>query len=47
MEKDKKLTEDQKFKLLEELDKLTKDYTGEVDRMGDEKEKEIKDNDNI
>lgn len=40
-EKEKQFTEDEKFKLLEELDKLTRDYIDRVDQTGVEKEKEI------
>lgn len=41
MEKTGELSEDEKFKLLEELDKLTKEYTDKVDELGKQKEEEI------
>jgi ribosome recycling factor len=41
MEKGGELSEDEKFKLLEELDKLTKEYTDKVDDLGRQKEDEI------
>ena len=41
MEKDKEIGEDDKYKLWEELDRMTKDYVGKVDQMGEDKEKEI------
>ena len=34
-------SEDEKFKLLEELDKLTKEYTDKVEDLGKQKEEEI------
>jgi ribosome recycling factor len=41
MEKDKEISEDGKFKLLEEADKLTKDYNISIDQIGEKKEEEI------
>ena len=41
MEKEKEITEDDKFKLFEDLDKLTREYTERVDQLGAEKEKEV------
>ncbi|HBR80258.1 MAG: Ribosome-recycling factor [Candidatus Uhrbacteria bacterium GW2011_GWE2_45_35] len=40
-EKQGEFTEDEKFKLLEELDKLTKEYTDKVEEMGKAKEEEL------
>lgn len=40
-EKEKVFTEDEKFKLFDELDKLTKEFTDEVGEMGKNKEEEI------
>ncbi len=41
MEKDKAISEDEKFKLFDEVDKLTKEYVDRVEETGDNKEKEI------
>lgn len=41
MEKEKKIGEDEKFKILEELDKMTKEYTQKVEEVGKKKETEI------
>jgi ribosome recycling factor len=41
-EKDKEITEDDKFGLLEELDKMTREYTDEVGEIGKKKEEEIR-----
>ena len=41
-EKDKEITEDDKFGLLEELDKITREYTDEVSELGKKKEEEIR-----
>lgn len=41
MEKEKTISEDERFKIFDELDKLTKDMVGQIDQMGDEKEAEI------
>ena len=41
MEKDKAIAEDEKFKILEELDKMTKDFTAQVDELAKRKEDEI------
>lgn len=40
-EKNKEMSEDEKFKLLDELEKLTKEYTDEIHQMGEKKEQEI------
>lgn len=40
-EKEKSITEDDKFSLQEELEKLVKDYNEEIKKIGDAKEKEI------
>lgn len=40
-EKDGGMSEDEKFKLQEELDKVVKDYNGEIQTIGDKKEEEI------
>lgn len=40
-EKNSELTEDEKFKLLEELDKLTKEHTDKIEALGRQKEEEI------
>lgn len=40
-EKEKEISEDEKFKVLDELDKLTKMYTDRVTALGDAKEDEI------
>lgn len=40
-EKNSELTEDEKFKLLEELDKLTKEYVDKIEALGKQKEEEI------
>lgn len=40
-EKSGELSEDEKFKLLEELDKLTKEYTDKIEDLGKQKEEEI------
>jgi ribosome recycling factor len=40
-EKNKEIDEDNKFRLQEDLDKLTREYTAEVEEMGGKKEKEI------
>ncbi len=40
-EKDKEITEDQRYKYLEELDKAVKEYNDKVKEIGEEKEKEI------
>ncbi|MBU0531600.1 MAG: ribosome recycling factor [Candidatus Uhrbacteria bacterium] len=41
LEKDKEIAEDEKYKLQEDLDKLTKEYTEKVDALGKAKEQEI------
>jgi ribosome recycling factor len=40
-EKDDAMSEDEKFKLFDEIDKFTKEYTDRVEEIGDHKEKEI------
>ncbi len=40
-EKDKLFSEDEKFKLLDELDKLTKEFNEEITAMAEHKEEEI------
>ena len=40
-EKAKEITEDDRFSLLEELDKITREYTGQVDEIGKKKEDEV------
>lgn len=40
-EKDKDISEDQKFKLFEDLEKMVKDYNEKVKQIGEDKEKEI------
>lgn len=40
-EKEKEIGEDEKFKILDELDKLTKEYTEKVEELGKKKEGEI------
>jgi len=40
-EKEKEFSEDEKFKLFDELEKLTKDYNEQITQMGDNKEQEI------
>jgi len=41
-EKNKEISEDEKYKLVEDLDKLTHDYNDKVKEIGDSKEEEIK-----
>ncbi len=41
MEKDKDISEDEKFNLLDELDKITKEYTEDIGKIGASKEEEI------
>ncbi len=41
MEKDKEITEDEKYKAFEDVDKLIKDYNEKIKEIGAEKEKEI------
>ena len=40
-EKNKDISEDEKYKLQEELDKLTKKYTDKIEEAGEKKEEEI------
>jgi len=41
MEKAKDIGEDEKFKVLDELDRITKEYTAKVEEIGEKKEEEI------
>ncbi|NQV89787.1 ribosome recycling factor [Candidatus Uhrbacteria bacterium] len=41
MEKDKEISEDEKFKLFDEIDKMTKEYTDLIEQAGNNKEDEI------
>jgi ribosome recycling factor len=41
MEKEKQISEDEKFKLLDEADKMTKEFTDMIDVIGAKKEEEI------
>lgn len=41
MEKAKEISEDERFKIFDELDKLTKDFVSQIDEMGASKEKDI------
>jgi len=41
MEKEKQISEDEKFKLLDEIDKMTKEFTDHVEAIGEKKEEEI------
>lgn len=41
IEKEKKIGEDEKFKILEELDRMTKEYTQKIEDTGKKKEAEI------
>jgi len=41
-EKSKDISEDEKFKLIEDLDKMTREYNDQVKQVGDKKESEIK-----
>lgn len=41
MEKNKELSEDEKFQALKDLDELTKEYNDKIKQVGDDKEKEI------
>lgn len=41
MEKDKQISEDEKFKLLDEIDKMTKEFNDQIDVIGEKKEEEI------
>lgn len=40
-EKNKEISEDEKFKLLEDLNKMTREYTDQVGELGQKKEQEI------
>ena len=41
MEKEKQISEDEKFKLLDEIDKMTKEFNDQIDGIGEKKEEEI------
>ncbi|MBI2484570.1 ribosome recycling factor [Candidatus Uhrbacteria bacterium] len=41
MEKDKKISEDERFKIFDELDRMTKEFTDMVEKISEEKEREI------
>lgn len=41
MEKEKELSEDEKFKLFDEIDKMTKEYNDQIEEIGKKKEEEI------
>lgn len=41
MEKDKEISEDEKYKMFDELDKLTKEFTQSAEEIGSKKEAEI------
>lgn len=41
LEKEKEISEDEKFKLFDETDKMTKEYTTQIDEIGKSKEEEI------
>ncbi|KKW37190.1 MAG: Ribosome-recycling factor [Candidatus Giovannonibacteria bacterium GW2011_GWA2_53_7] len=41
MEKDKTISEDERFKIFDELDQLTKEMVGEIDALGAQKEADI------
>lgn len=40
-EKEKSITEDDKYRLQEELEKIVKEYNEQIEKIGDQKEKEI------
>ncbi len=42
LEKDKEISEDDRFGLLEELDKITREYTDQMTELGKKKEEEIR-----
>ncbi len=41
-EKNKEISEDEKYKLIEDLDEMTREYTARIQEIGDKKEAEIK-----
>lgn len=41
MEKEKHISEDEKYKLLDEIDKMTKEFQARIEEMGKQKETEI------
>ncbi len=41
MEKEKEISEDEKFKLIDEIDKMTKEFNERIDAIGEKKEEEI------
>lgn len=40
-ERDRQISEDEKYRLQEVLDKITKEYTDKIEELGDKKEREI------
>jgi len=42
VERNKEISEDEKYKLIEDLDEMTKNYTQQIKDIGDNKEEEIK-----
>lgn len=40
-ERDRQISEDEKYRLQEALDKMTKEYTDKIDELGEKKEQEI------
>lgn len=41
MEQDGDISEDEKYKILDEIDTVTREYTDKIDQIGDDKEEEI------
>jgi ribosome recycling factor len=41
LEREKSISEDEKYRLFEEIDKVTKEFIGEIDALGEQKEEEI------
>jgi len=41
-EKNKEISEDERYKLMEDLDEITREYTAKIQEIGDKKEQEIK-----
>lgn len=41
MEEKNEIAEDEKYKLLEEIDRLTRDFSNQIDSIGEKKEKDI------
>jgi len=42
LEKEKEISEDEKYSLIEDLDKITREYTDKINDLGKKKEEEIK-----